>query len=541
MPVYVKGGVWTNVEDEIVRAAIAKYGLNQWARVSSLLARKSAKQVKARWTEWLDPSIKKLEWSREEDEKLLHLAKLMPTQWRTIAPIVGRTVTQCLERYQKLLDDAEAAESAGLGLSGPGGEAMAADQVRRLRPGEIDPDPETKPARPDAIDMDEDEREMLSEARARLANTQGKKAKRKDRERLLEESRRLTILQKRRELKQAGINVKLTKKKHNDMDYNADIPFEHQPAPGFFDTTDELENNAEVKADYDAKTRKSGARRKESEDPNASHKRRQREEGKEGKDSSSTDQQSILRAERLQRLQEQEQLAKRRKLALPAPQVTDAEVEEIVKLGRSNVDLQEVAEEEEMEDATDDIFAGSSTALSNFLKAGFRNLPKPKNEFDLVAPEEEPQELSVEMQLQEAELEEDAGERERKIKAIQAAESERAKLRRSAVIQRNLPRPKILNGDHLCMMYIEASDPIRSVIAKEAREMILSDALKYPPAGGKLYNVKNAAKLDDMNDRLRSKALTMIEEEVKSLASLEQFTEAFEAKMQGNPYRLPGF
>jgi hypothetical protein len=31
--------------------------------------------------EWLDPAIKKTEWSKEEDEKLLHLAKLMPTQW----------------------------------------------------------------------------------------------------------------------------------------------------------------------------------------------------------------------------------------------------------------------------------------------------------------------------------------------------------------------------------------------------------------------------------------------------------------------------
>ena len=39
-------------------------------------------------------------------------------------------------------------------------------------PGEIDPNPETKPARPDPKDMDEDELEMLSEARARLANTQ---------------------------------------------------------------------------------------------------------------------------------------------------------------------------------------------------------------------------------------------------------------------------------------------------------------------------------------------------------------------------------
>jgi len=80
-----------------------KYGLNQWARISSLLVRKSAKQCKARWYEWLDPAIKKTEWTREEDEKLLHLAKLLPTQWRTIAPIVGRTSVQCLERYEKLL------------------------------------------------------------------------------------------------------------------------------------------------------------------------------------------------------------------------------------------------------------------------------------------------------------------------------------------------------------------------------------------------------------------------------------------------------
>lgn len=51
------------------------------------------------------------------------------------------------------------------------------------------------------------ELEMLSEARARLANTQGKKAKRKAREKQLEEARRLAALQKRRELSAAGILV----------------------------------------------------------------------------------------------------------------------------------------------------------------------------------------------------------------------------------------------------------------------------------------------------------------------------------------------
>lgn len=33
----------------------------------------------------------------------------------------------------------------------------APDDPRKLKPGEIEPNPETKPARPDPIDMDEDE------------------------------------------------------------------------------------------------------------------------------------------------------------------------------------------------------------------------------------------------------------------------------------------------------------------------------------------------------------------------------------------------
>eukprot|EP00636_Phaeomonas_parva_P002515 CAMPEP_0118865848 /NCGR_PEP_ID=MMETSP1163-20130328/9972_1 /TAXON_ID=124430 /ORGANISM="Phaeomonas parva, Strain CCMP2877" /LENGTH=102 /DNA_ID=CAMNT_0006800113 /DNA_START=138 /DNA_END=443 /DNA_ORIENTATION=- len=99
--IMMRGGVWKNTEDEILKAAIMKYGKHNWARVASLLPRKSAKQVKARWYEWLDPSIKKTEWSREEDEKLLHLAKLMPNQWRTIAPLVGRTARMCLDRYER--------------------------------------------------------------------------------------------------------------------------------------------------------------------------------------------------------------------------------------------------------------------------------------------------------------------------------------------------------------------------------------------------------------------------------------------------------
>ena len=131
--IVVKGGIWKNTEDEILKAAVMKYGFQQWARISSLLVRKSASQCKARWQEWLSPSIKKTEWSREDEERLLHLAKVMPTQWRTIAPMMGRTAAQCIEHYEKLLDQAQRREEEREG--GVPAVRDARDDPRRLRAG----------------------------------------------------------------------------------------------------------------------------------------------------------------------------------------------------------------------------------------------------------------------------------------------------------------------------------------------------------------------------------------------------------------------
>lgn len=302
--------------------------MNQWARISSLLVRKTPKQCKARWYEWLDPSIKKIEWSREEDEKLLHMAKLMPTQWRTIAPIVGRTATQCLERYQQLLDDADAHES-GLGLAGPGVEAApSADQVLKLRPGEIDPDPESRPAKPDPVDMDEDEKEMLSEARARLANTEGKKAKRKARERALDEARRLSTLQKRRELRAAGI-VGKGRDKAKGIDYNAEIPFEKQPLPGFYDTS------AEAAKTYEEPMRRTLLQMEPGPQPTDEEAKRKRDKAMN---------KPSRHEEALRRMQEADKVSKRRKLMLPHAQVSEADMEQIIKLGHAGEEARALVE-----------------------------------------------------------------------------------------------------------------------------------------------------------------------------------------------------
>ena len=238
----------------------------------------------------------------------------MPTQWRTIAPIVGRTPSQCLERYEKLLDAACVKDEN----YEPG------EDPRKLRPGEIDPNPESKPARPDPVDMDEDEKEMLSEARARLANTRGKKAKRKAREKQLEEARRLASLQKRRELKAAGIEGRQRRRKRKGIDYNAEIPFEKKPPPGFFDVTNEErpveqpkfpttieELEGKRRADLESQLRKQDT---------AKNKIAQRQDAPS----------SILQANRMN---DPEAVRKRSKLMLPAPQISDHELEEIAKMG----------------------------------------------------------------------------------------------------------------------------------------------------------------------------------------------------------------
>lgn len=330
MRILIKGGVWKNTEDEILKAAVMKYGLNQWARISSLLVRKSAKQCKARWYEWLDPSIKKTEWSREEEEKLLHLAKLMPTQWRTIAPIVGRTPSQCLEHYEKLLDAAQQKDES----------FDATEDPRRLRPGEIDPAPETKPARPDPVDMDEDEKEMLSEARARLANTKGKKAKRKAREKQLEEARRLAALQKKRELKAAGIHVPERRKKLKGIDYNKEIPFPKKVPAGFYDTSKELEHEKEQKNDpnfVNVALQRLEARRRDDEEE-----RRRKQDARKQALKRMRDLPGVIM--QVNKLNDPENVRHRTKLVLPAPQVTDAELEQLSKLGLTPSDVADSAD-----------------------------------------------------------------------------------------------------------------------------------------------------------------------------------------------------
>ncbi|KGG50620.1 hypothetical protein DI09_61p70 [Mitosporidium daphniae] len=396
-----QSGIWTNTEDEILKAAFMKYGRNQWARISSLLVRKTPKQCKARWYEWIDPAIKKTEWTREEEEKLLHLAKVLPSQWQTISSIVGRTAHQCLQHYEQLLD---AAQSKLLIEGAPSLEDL--DMLRGLRPGEADPCPETRPARPDPVDMDDDEKEMLSEARARLANTQGKKAKRKAREKILNESRRLSLIQKRRELKEAGIEARIGMKGKGTgvyvINYNTEIPFERKPPPGFFDTNEEVQREKEVLK------LKSPLVSSLSQEPkrDTTEEQAKKKEISERKEAASQGKLTPAQSARLKQLSQEQFQIRRAAFNLPSPIVKEKDVRELLKLGISTEDAREYVIEtgETPLRRPADQFSGSFTPNSregseigeegppidlvrSRLSIALSKLPAPKNNYEIVLPD----------------------------------------------------------------------------------------------------------------------------------------------------------
>jgi pre-mRNA-splicing factor CDC5/CEF1 len=211
---------------------------------------------------------------------------------------------------------------------------------------------------------------MLSEARARLANTQGKKAKRKARERDLEQSRRVAALQKRRELKMSGINIKIKTTKKGEMDYNADIPFERAPAPGFFDTQEEAEQNERQRQAFDPKKQQLANKRKGDPDENSEDRKRQ----KNDKNAQSISA-AAMKAAQMQKIREAERSSKRRALALPAPQVGESELEDIVKMGMTGERAIQAAES-----------SGSAThgLVSNYSMASATPIRTPR-----AAPEED--------------------------------------------------------------------------------------------------------------------------------------------------------
>lgn len=124
------------------------------------------------------------------------------------------------------------------------------------------------------------------------------------------------------------------------------------------------------------------------------------------------------------------------------------------------------------------------------LEQAFAALPKPKNDFELVVPEDDDAEDDA-MQTDEPLSAEDAADRDARIAARKAEEKRKMLARRTQAVKRDLPRP--VEFDPSSLLYDlqsaeegTAEQELERLVAMEMVRLLEHDAIAHPLPGGKL-------------------------------------------------------
>ncbi|KAI7748954.1 hypothetical protein M8C21_016641, partial [Ambrosia artemisiifolia] len=87
----LKRGPWNHEEDQILISYINKYGIWNWSQMPRF-AGESGKSCRLRWMNYLKPNVKKGNFSKEEDEIIIHSHSILGNRWSAIASrLPGRT------------------------------------------------------------------------------------------------------------------------------------------------------------------------------------------------------------------------------------------------------------------------------------------------------------------------------------------------------------------------------------------------------------------------------------------------------------------
>ncbi|XP_064601947.1 myb-related protein A-like [Liolophura sinensis] len=104
----INKGRWIREEDEKLKKIVENHGQHDWKLISSFFPDRSDIQCQHRWYKVLNPELIKGPWTKEEDEKVVHLVKVHgPKKWTLISKhLKGRTGKQCRERWHNHLNPA---------------------------------------------------------------------------------------------------------------------------------------------------------------------------------------------------------------------------------------------------------------------------------------------------------------------------------------------------------------------------------------------------------------------------------------------------
>jgi pre-mRNA-splicing factor CDC5/CEF1 len=124
--------------------------------------------------------------------------------------------------------------------------------------------------------------------------------------------------------------------------------------------------------------------------------------------------------------------------------------------------------------------------LNQALRAAFDSLPAPENNFELLAPEDEPEQTDTSISSAE-----DAAERDARTRRLQEQEAAKALSRRTQVVQRALPRPAAINLEEL-VQNLSVHDELdllpdaQRLIDSELVRLLQHDSIAHPLPGSPL-------------------------------------------------------